>query len=72
MYYIAKNKNPFTVWHRAKNLRDFKAENDLEYAVARNRKVIDEGGYISIYVGVNGKLKKTNSFILFHNPWFGT
>ena len=67
MIWITKNQSPYQVWQRAKNLRDFKAENGLEYVVAKTRKAISEGGLISIYVGVDGNLKKTDRYKIFYS-----
>lgn len=67
MSWIAENKSPYVVWQKAKNLRDFKAENGLEYVVAKTRKAIREGGLISIYVGVDGNLKKTDRYKIFYS-----
>tara|TARA_R100000234_G_C5000127_1_gene179947 strand:- start:2316 stop:2522 length:207 start_codon:yes stop_codon:yes gene_type:complete len=67
MIWITKNRSPYLVWQRAKNLRDFKAENGEEYVVAKTRKAISEGGLIWIYVGVDGNLKKTDSYKIFYS-----
>ena len=62
MIWITKNQSPYQVWQRAKNLRDFKAENGLEDVVAKSMKAIKDGYAIPIYIGVDGKLKKTEDF----------
>ena len=62
MIWITKNQSPYQLWRRVKKLGDFKAENGSEYAVAKSRKAIEDGYAIPIYIGVDGKLKKTDDF----------
>tara|TARA_R100001163_G_C4923112_1_gene102457 strand:+ start:139 stop:411 length:273 start_codon:yes stop_codon:yes gene_type:complete len=64
MYYIAE-KNPPYLWRKVRKLKDFKPKEGVEYAVARTQKDIESGQFIPTYVGVNGKLKKTDDFSMF-------
>ena len=58
MYYIAKNTWRRSIWRTVKRLRDFQPEEGVQYVVATSR----QDYTVPIYVGVNGKLKKTDAF----------
>tara|TARA_R100000458_G_C8171811_1_gene172023 strand:- start:92 stop:292 length:201 start_codon:yes stop_codon:yes gene_type:complete len=65
MIWITKNQSPYQLWRRVKKLGDFKAENGSEYVVAKSKKEIESGYHVPVYIGVDGKLKKTNDFTMF-------
>ena len=70
MYYITSRKHAqgdMIIWQHVKKLRGFKAEDDVEYLVAKNKKEmnIEMGTSLPIYIGKNGKLKKTTSYALY-------
>ena len=70
MYYVAPYKNnngDMIIWRHVKRLKDFKADEGIEYLVAKTKKEmnIDVGRSLPIYIGLNGKLQKCSSFALF-------
>jgi hypothetical protein len=70
MYYVTpyeKNSGDMIIWRHVKRLKDFKADEGVEYLVAKTKKEmdIDMGSSLPIYIGLNGKLQKCSSFALF-------
>jgi len=71
MYYITPYKNntgsSMVIWRHIKKLKDFKADEGVEYLVAKNKKEmdIDRGSSLPIYIGLNGELKKCSSYALY-------
>lgn len=70
MYYITSREHAhgnMIIWSHIKKLRSFKAEDGVEYLVAKNKKEmnIEMGTSLPIYIGNNGKLKKTTSYALY-------
>ena len=71
-YYIAPQPTSgdwltqeLVIYRVVKRLSDFKAENGKTYRVFKSKKEMSEALYIPVYVGVNGKLKKSKSdFVL--------
>ena len=66
MYHIATKENwsnaGMTIYNLKKRLSDFKAEDDEEYIVFRsNKEMKNASGYIPVYIGTNGKLKKSKT-----------
>ena len=66
-YYIAPHKTfgGVQVWRVVKRLRDFKPEEGQEYIVKTNKRQLEMGDSLPIYIGLNGKLQKCSSFALF-------
>ena len=60
MYYIARLDSEGTAEIGVLALRNFAPEEGVEYYVRKTRKDPSFMDGIPIYVGVNGKLKKTN------------
>ena len=70
MYYVTpyeNNRGDMVIWRHIKRLKDFKADEGVEYLVAKNKKEmkIDMGSSLPIYIGLNGELKKCSSYALF-------
>lgn len=70
MYYVTSRKHAhgnMIIWQHVKKLRGFKAEDGVEYLVAKNKKEmnIEMGTSLPIYIGLNGKLKKCSSYALY-------
>lgn len=70
MYYVTPYKNnsgDMIIWRHIKRLKDFKADEGVEYLVAKTKKEMDMdmGSSLPIYIGLNGKLQKCSSFALF-------
>lgn len=70
-YYIAPAPDSFLESHSViayrvvKRLKDFKAEDGKKYRVFKSKKEMRESPYIPIYLGVAGRLKKSQSeFVL--------
>ena len=71
-YYIAPSPKSgdwmtqkLVIYRVVKRLRDFKPEEGKTYRVFKSKKEMNEAVYIPLYVGVNGKLKKSQSdFVL--------
>lgn len=70
-YYIAPQpksgdwlSEKMVVYRVVKRLRDFKAEEGKQYRVFKSKKEMGESLYIPLYVGVNGKLRKSKSDFL--------
>ena len=66
-YYIAPHKTfgGVQVWRVVKRLRDFKPEEGQEYIVKTNKRQLEMGDSLPIYIGLDGKLQKCSSFALF-------
>jgi len=70
MYYVTPYKNnngDMVIWRHVKRLKDFKADEGVEYLVAKNKKEmnINVGSSLPIYIGLNGELKKCSSYALY-------
>ena len=70
MYYVTpyeNNNGDMVIWRHVKRLKDFKADEGVEYLVAKNKKEmkIDTGSSLPIYIGLNGELKKCSTYALF-------
>ena len=63
-YYIAR-KDSTCLWRVVKRLSDFKPESGVEYVVKTNSKSIELGNSLPIYIGLDGKLKKTSSLAVY-------
>jgi len=61
-YYIAESEragaNRLVMYRVVKRLRDFKADDGVEYMVFKSRKAIKHSFFIDLYIGKNGKLVK--------------
>ena len=61
MYWISKKEGRgLGIALGRKRLRDFKPEEGCEYYVRTSRKSPDFCDFVSVYIGKNGKLVKTN------------
>ena len=75
MYYIApadSRMHDVIIYTLKKRISDFKADDDVQYVVYRNKKEMQEGsGWFPYYTGKNGKLKKskTEGFMRF-GGWY--
>lgn len=70
MYYVTPYKNDtggMVMWRHVKRLKDFKADDGVEYIVAKSKKEmnIEMGTSLPIYVGLDGELKKCSSYALY-------
>jgi len=70
MYYVTpyeNNSGDMVIWRHVKRLKDFKANEGVEYLVAKNKKEmkINMGSSLPIYIGLNGELKKCSSYALY-------
>jgi len=70
MYYVTRYENnggDMVIWRHVKRLKDFKADEGVEYLVAKNKKEmkIDMGSSLPIYIGLNGELKKCSRYALY-------
>lgn len=71
MYYIApadSRRHDVIIYSLKKRISDFKADDDVQYVVYRNKKEMKEGsGWFPYYIGKNGKLtkSKTEGFMRF-------
>jgi len=70
MYYVTPYKNNsggMVIWRHVKRLKDFKADEGVEYLVAKNKKEmkINMGSSLPIYIGLNGELKKCSTYALY-------
>ena len=70
MYYVTPYKNDtggMVIWRHVKRLKDFKADDGVEYIVAKNKKEmnIKIGSSLPIYIGLDGRLKKCSSYALY-------
>jgi len=70
MYYVApyeNNSGGMIIWWHVKKLKDFKADEGVEYLVAKNKKEmeIDVGSSLPIYIGLGGRLKKCSTYALY-------
>ncbi len=70
MYYVTPYKNDtggMVIWRHVKRLKDFKADDGVEYIVAKSKKEMDieMGTSLPIYVGLDGGLKKCSSYALY-------
>ena len=69
-YYIAPQASnievgELVVYRVVKRLRDFKAEDGKKYRVFKSKEEMNNSLTVPVYVGVNGKLKKSKSdFVL--------
>ena len=69
-YYIAPQKEgleigEMVIYQVVKRLRDFKAEDGKKYRVFKSKDQMENSLYVPVYVGVNGKLKKSSDeFVL--------
>jgi hypothetical protein len=62
MYYIAprtQRGNGMIIWRHVKKLTTFKANDSMEYVVAKSKKETDQLSKLPIYIGVGDKLVKT-------------
>lgn len=67
-YYIkpySQKFSCFSIWRKVKRLRDFKADEGVEYIVRKNKKDVDVGDTLPIYIGIDGKLQKCSSYALY-------
>ena len=76
MYHIATKENwsnaGMTIFNLKKRLSDFKADDDEEYIVFRSKKEMQNAsGYIPVYIGTNGKLKKSKTKFVISWSIFG-
>jgi hypothetical protein len=70
MYYVTPYKNNsggMVIWRHVKRLKDFKADEGIEYLVAKTKKEMDinMGSSLPIYIGLNGELKKCSTYALY-------
>jgi len=70
MYYVTPYKNNaggMVIWRHVKKLKDFKADEGVEYLVAKNKKEmnIEMGSSLPIYIGLDGGLKKCSTYALY-------
>lgn len=70
MYYVTPYKNnggDMIIWRHVKRLKDFKADEGVEYLVAKTKKEmdIDMGSSLPIYIGLDGGLKKCSRYALY-------
>ena len=71
MYYVTPYKNNsggMVIWRHVKRLKDFKADESVEYLVAKNKKEmkINMGSSLPIYIGLNGELRSVVTMRCFY------
>lgn len=66
-YYIQKHSwdVPIGIWRVVKRLRDFKAEDGVEYIIKTHGKPIRNLDSYPVYIGKGDKLKKTDYCAVF-------
>lgn len=67
MYYISQKDSKDGYYLGVKRLRDYLAKDGVEYYVRTSKKPLDFADVVPIYIGKDGKLKKTDSLA---TMWF--